>query len=141
MTARYIKTVDVLPWQTGFNAKTMAASADGSWIDVNGFASITFFVKYTYNAGTAVTWQVKATNDKGTTVFEVPLAENAGSGGANYYEFTGTFPISAASRNFCIPLDVADHAWIKLDDVTVTGGGASDILTISARKSTAAVGG
>lgn len=87
--------------------------------------------KYTYSAATAVNWTVEVSDDNGTTYFLYPPVKDPSTSPVTVTHPTYTKAISAASVNFTDMVLAAGYSHLKIT-VTSTGGGAGDLLTLTA---------
>ena len=105
----------------------------GGWIKSYGYNQASIHVSFT-NAGTgdtsaAITFNVEASNDAGTTAFLLQTS-SASSGVATLSDLQYSKATSDASINYIVDLPV-NYGWFRIKSFAVSGGVATDSYTVS----------
>lgn len=87
--------------------------------------------KYTYSAATAVNWVIELSDDNGTTFFLYPPVVDPSTSPITVTHPSFTKATGAASSNFTSSVLMTGFTQLKVT-VTSTGGGAGDLLTLTA---------
>lgn len=96
-----------------------ASAANGEWLDVSRFDTITFYLLDT-SIGTA-TFKIDTTPDEGVTVCRYQKAQNGAGGLVDYDDYLGQIAVASGSIGVSIMFDVKDHVSVRIGELTTTG--------------------
>jgi hypothetical protein len=108
---------------------TAAESSRTLTLNVTSASSVGFGIALDWVAATSVSWKLYKSTDGGATYFRVPsISIVSGVGTVNDYS-----PDNAVSgdESWCVDLNVENATHCRII-VAATGGGATDLLTVTA---------